>query len=209
MGTTLKFIKSSSGFLLLVALAASCVQSEYTSLVKKELASGVRQDSLIFGIRFGDTRNDFFGKCFDLNQQQLITQGPNGTSVQYLFKDSLVHQRATRLRLLFYPTFDENEKIAEMKMEFSYQGWAPWNRELQSDSLKIKVIDMLSSWYGGNQFINVKLGETDVPIKVDGNRRILIDVKDAQSVRVMVQDLLHPMFQHSITAESSKEAEQK
>ena len=207
MGIMLKSIKSSSFVLLLAAFAASCVQSEYTNLVKKELASGVKQDSLIFGIRFGDTRNDFFGKCFDLNQQHLITQGPNGTSVQYLFKDSLVHEKATRLRLLFYPTFDEEEKIAEMKMEFSYQGWAPWNRELQSDSLKRKVIQMLTRWYGGNEFITVQLGETNVPIKVDGNRRIMIDVKDTQSVRVMVQDLLHPKFQHSITAASKGQEE--
>lgn len=168
-------------------------------MVKQELDKGIRQDSLLFGIEFGDTRNAFYGKCYDLNKDSLITQGPNGTSVQYLFVDSLVHTRPTRMRLLFFPTFDEQEEIAEMKMEFSYQGWAPWNRELQSDSLERKLILLLEKWYEGNPFITANVREMKVPAKVDGNRRILIDIKDAQSVRVMVQDIWHPMFKHSIT----------
>jgi len=173
-------------------------------MVKAELDKGIRQDSLLFGIRFGDTRDDFFGKCYDLNKDSLITQGPNGTSVQYLFIDSLVHSRPTRMRLLFYPTFDQDEKISEMKMEFSYQGWAPWNRELHSDSLEHKLILLLEKWYPGNSFVVADIRNMKVPAKVDGNRRILIDVKDAQSVRVMVQDIRHPKFMHSITKDEGQ-----
>jgi len=200
-----KCIKSTGSFFALLLFFAGCVRSEYTKLVTEELEKGVRQDSLLFGIRLGDSQEDFFGKCYDLNQQQLITQGPSGSSVQYLFSDSSVHNQATRMRLLFYPTFDEKARIAEMKMEFSYQGWAPWNRALQSDSLQVKIMQMLELWYGGNEFIMVKLQGADVPVKVDGNRRILLDVKDAQSVRVMVQDMLHPMFAHSITLSKKEE----
>jgi hypothetical protein len=177
----------------------ACVQSDYTKLVKQELASGIRKDSLLFGIRFGDTRNDFFGKCFDLNKQRLVTQGPNSSSVQYMFSDSLYHKRPTEIRMLFYPSFDSKDVINEMIMEFNYSGWAPWNRPLQSDSLKVKTMELLMKWYGGNNFITANVDKSSFPVKLDGNRRILVEIKDVQSVVVKVQDILHPQFMHSIT----------
>ena len=112
---------------------SSCFQSDYTKLVKSELDKGIRRDSILLGIQFGDTRNDFFGKCFDLNKQQLATQGPRGLAVQYLFNDSLVHATPTEIKLLFEPFFDQMDAISDMDLEFSYLAWAPWNRNLQSD----------------------------------------------------------------------------
>ena len=53
-------------------------------------------------------------------------------------------------------------------------------------------------WYGGNDFIIVKLSDADTPVKVDGNRRIMVRIKDAQSVLVKVEDILHPKFKHSV-----------
>lgn len=194
-----KFIESISfGFFWLVII--SCGQSDYTRLVKSELEKGVRQDSILLGIRFGDTQQDFFGKCFDLNQQHLVTQGPVGLSVRYDFLDSLVHKKPTDVVLLFSPTFDSTTRISEIKMELSYKGWAPWNRPLQSDSLKEKVQALLMKWYGGNDFVLAQVGPDKLPVKVDGNRRLLLRIKDAQSVEVFAQDLLHPAFMHSVTA---------
>lgn len=192
-----------TGCLLVIAtcstLCFSCFQSDYTKLVKAELAKDVRKDSVLLGIHLGDTRNVFYGKCFDLNKQKLITPGSGTRSVQYFFTDSLFHDRPTEVRLLFYPTFDDKDVIAEMRMEFSYTGWSPWNRPLQSDSLKVKVMKMLMNWYKGNPFVNAHVNERDMPVKVDGNRRIILFVKDQQAVDVKVQDLLHPYFRHSIT----------
>jgi hypothetical protein len=154
----------------------------------------------LLGISLGETRNVFYGKCFDLNKLKLITPG-QGVSVMYLFTDSLVHEKPTEVRVLFYPTFDEQNVIAEVKMEFSYPGWAPWNRSLQSDSLEQKVEKLLMQWYKGNAFVHAHVNDKEMPVKVDANRRILVEVKDAKAVQVRVQDLLHPYFMHSISKE--------
>lgn len=182
---------------LLSAVFSGCFQSDYTKLVKSELAKGIRQDSLLFGIKFGDTRNDFYGKCFDLNKQRLVTQGPANNSVQFLFTDSLYHHQPTDIRLLFFPNYDEDQVIAEMSMEFSYLAWAPWNKLYQSDSLEIKTKKLLVHWYQGNEFVTAKVNDIDIPVKLDANRRILVYIKDAQSVGVKIQDISHPMFKHS------------
>lgn len=175
-----------------------CFESDYTKLVKSELAKGIREDSLLLGIKFGDTQNDFYGKCFDLNKQRLVSQGPGNNSVQYLFKDSLVHDKPTEMRLLFFPNYDEKQKIAEMNMEISYPGWAPWNKAYQSDSLKEKTLELLMLWYKGNEFVTANVNDVKMPVKLDGNRRLLVYTKDAQSVVVKVQDITHPRFKHSI-----------
>jgi hypothetical protein len=166
--------------------------------VKAELAKGERKDSLLFNVKFGNSKDEFFGRCFDLNRQQLVTEGPGNSSVQYLFKDSLVHEKATSIRLLFMPSYDETDKIKEMNMEFSYTAWAPWNRQYQSDSLKNKVMKLLMKWYKGNEFITAKVGEEEVPVKLDGNRRILVIIRNEQHVLVKVQDILHPSFKHKL-----------
>ena len=134
----------------------------------------------------------------DLNQQKLVTQGPKGITVQYSFTDSLVHSGPTPMRLLFTPFFDEQEKISNMSLEFSYSGWAPWNKHLQSDSLIGNVKKLAMAWYKGNEFIMASVGGKDVPVKLDGNRRVTAYTLDAQSVVLEVQDILHPKFSHSI-----------
>lgn len=192
-----KCIRYPLKMVVLGAVLSGCFQSDYTKLVKSELAKGIRQDSLLFGIQFGDTRNDFYGKCFDLNKQRLVTQGPGNNSVQFIFKDSIIHDRPTDMRLLFFPNYADNEEIVEMNMEFSYPGWAPWNKAYQSDSLKIKTMELLMHWYKGNAFVDATVNDTKMPVKLDANRRILLYIKDAQSVAVKIQDISHPRFKHS------------
>lgn len=200
MGANWKFLKYSISYLSICVTLSGCFQSEYTRLVKAELAKGVRNDSLLFGIRFGDTRNEFYGKCFDLNKQQLVTAGA-GNNVEYVFSDSLFHRNPTNISLLFYPSFDQNDKITNMKMQFSYRAWAPWNRDMQSDSLLGKTQKILMNWYGGNNFILANVGGKQMPVKLDGNRRILVYTWDMKSVSVEVQDILNPVFKHASRSE--------
>jgi hypothetical protein len=204
MTITLKSLKYPISLILLAFTLTGCFQSDYTKLVKSELAKGIRKDSVLLGIKLGDTRNEFYGKCFDLNKQRLVTEGPNGATVQYLFRDSLVHDSTTSLRLLFIPAFDQNDVINEMNLEFSYPAWAPWNEQYHADKLKEKVLKILMIWYKGNEFVIAKINDTDVPVKVDGNRRMLVYIKDAQNVVVKVQDILHPEFMHSISSGQAK-----
>ena len=85
-----------------------------------------------------------------------------------------------------------------MDLKFNYVAWAPWNRQYQSDSLKIKIIKMLEQWYEGNKFVVAHVGGKDIPVKVDGNRRILVLEEAPQTVVVKVQDILHPKYQDTI-----------
>ncbi|MTI39604.1 hypothetical protein [Fulvivirga lutimaris] len=187
-----------SGVMIMLVFA-SC-ESEYTRLVKRELEKEQRLDSILFDLNFGDPRSRFYQRCLELNRQTLVTQGPSNSSVQYIFQDSLFHEEPTPMRLLFYPEFDVEDKLSGMNMEFSYMAWAPWNRELQSDYLQPKVIEMIESWYNGNKFIETEVRGANLKVKVDGNRRVLVYIKDTQTVVVKVQDLLHPQFKHSISS---------
>ncbi len=193
-----KFLKYPISFAWLGFLLSGCFQSDYTKLVKSELANGIRIDSLVFGINFGDTRNEYFGKCFDLNKQKLVTQGPYGGTVEYRFTDSLFHDQPTDMKMLFIPAFDKDDIIIEMNLEFSYPGWAPWNEQYQSDKLKERVLKMLSYNYKGNAFVTVTINGNEYPIKLDGNRRMIVYIKDEQNVVVKIQDILHPKYKHSI-----------
>jgi hypothetical protein len=57
---------------------------------------------------------------------------------------------------------------------------------------------LLMKWYKGNEFITAKVGEEEVPVKLDGNRRILVIIRNEQHVLVKVQDILHPSFKHKL-----------
>lgn len=184
--------------IIIFIFLGGCLESEYTRLVKAEMDKEVRQDSLFFGIYLGDKSNDFYRKCYELNKRRLVAQGPSNSSVQYVFMDSAYHETPTPIRMLFYPKFDKNMVINSMDLEFSYNGWAPWNDKFQADDLKPVVLQMLMDWYGGNDFIDVEINNNELPVKVDGNRRILVFLKDTQSVVVRIQDILHPDYQHSI-----------
>lgn len=193
-----RFLKCLSSATLLWFCLSGCVQSDYTRLVKSELAKGIRRDSLLLGVKFGNSKDEFFGKCFDLNRQHLVTEGPGNASVQYLFTDSLFHEQPTQIRLLFMPKYDQSDKINEMNLEFAYVAWAPWNKQYQSDILTEKVKKILLNWYKGNEFVTAEIGDEEIPVKLDGNRRILVFVQSEQHVLVKIQDILHPTFKHKL-----------
>ncbi len=196
---TWKFLKYASSIFTMCLILSGCFQSDYTKLVKSELSKGIRMDSIVFGINLGDTNDEYFGKCYDLNKQHMITAGPYSGTVQYDFVDSLVHDQPTSMRMLFIPVFDKNNKIIEMNLEFSYPSWAPWNELFQSEKLKEKVLKLLMLGYKGNEFVTATINSKDYPIKLDGNRRMVVYIKDEQNVVVKIQDILHPKYQHSIT----------
>ncbi|MCB0840801.1 MAG: hypothetical protein KDD99_29235 [Bacteroidetes bacterium] len=174
-------------FLLLIAgiIISGCgFQSEYTRLVTRELASGVRNDSLFLGIHFGMTSKEFYLHCWDLNEKQLVRQGNRNMTVEYQVED-LEYPASMN----FYPDFHE-DKIYEMPVSFMYLAWAPWNQEMSSDSLQEDVMALLMDWYGGNPFIKVEHPQKGaVHVKVDGNRRILIQ-KEEVEVEVRFTDML-------------------
>jgi len=173
------------GIALLVATLSSCTKkAEYEQWVEQELASGERQDSLFLGIKMGMTSKDFYAHCWELNKQGVIRQGSENMSVEYQLDDKLKHSATMN----FYPNF-HNNAIYEMPVTFKYTAWAPWNKELQADSLQAEVLQLMQGWYG-EKFMNVTHPQHGTAyVRVDGNRRISIFKKDDSRVVAMFTDL--------------------
>ena len=64
-----------------IVLLTSC-QSEYTKLVNKELASGVKNDTILFDLSFGNTKKEFYEICWELNKNGIATHGENNNYVK-------------------------------------------------------------------------------------------------------------------------------
>ena len=180
-------------------LLSSC-KSEYTRAVEKGLASEKIIDSLIFGMRIGQTKKDFYSICWELNKQQLISEGPGNMSAKYIEPLDSTKDKTLRKEMLFYGIFDENDNMYGMYMTYSYIAWAPWLKHLQSSAL----VDDLKSYYRvnypGNDFIEFPLKELGINAfaKIDGNRQILIYPKDAKDVVVKIEDLRHTLKKNTI-----------
>ena len=168
-------------------MVASCTQkSEYDRLVEKELASNVRQDSLFLGINFSMNSKEFYTHCWELNKQRVFTNGVGNMSVKY----ALPNQLSFPASMNFYPKFGK-DKIFEMPVDFQYNEWALWDKEMSNEVLLEDVRKLLEEWYGG-EFIEVESndGTMKILVKVDGNRRIRLWKHNVSTVRAIFTDLL-------------------
>lgn len=178
--------------LLFAAASLAGCKSEYQQYVDEELASGVSQDSLIFGMRMGQTKKDFFTICWELNKQKLISQGTGNTTARYITdRDTAGNKTLWSKDMLFYGIFDENDIMQGMQMTYSYMAWAPWNRDKQSDSLLLRLRDEYIQGYPGNPFIEIAIKDSEYTalVKIDGNRQILMYPKNDKDVVVKIEDL--------------------
>lgn len=196
MTKKLNFILLKGSILFIFAIAGilliSCTKSKYASLVKSEMGKGVVYDSLIFGMKFGETKQDFFDQCWKLNNKGIIMQGPQNNFVKYDLvpkeKDSTINS----ITMLFYGVFNKEKIMTGMDMKFYYIAWSLWNKSLHSVKLVPVVRDSLKSWFPGNDFITVpsKKPKGDIYVKVDGNRRIVIKpLENTKEVHVRIDDL--------------------
>ncbi len=186
-------------FVILI-FAACGKKSKYDRLVKKELASGVRYDSLFLGINFGMTSKAFYNHCWELNKLGLIRQGTSNLSVLYNFE-----YLKYPAEMNFYPTFHE-DKIYEMPVSFKYNAWSPWNKHLSSDSLQLDVLNLYKEWYG-NDFIEVNHSRRGKAfVKVDGNRRISIFTKGEIEVQAIFTDM---SLEDAVKKENDKKGNDK
>jgi len=159
---------------------------KYQSLVQVELASSHRVDSLFLGISLGMTPRDFYLHCWDMNKKGLFTDGESNTAVTYKLPQGLKFPASMN----FYPEFSDG-RISRMGVSFRYDGWAPWNKHMNSDSLREDVKHLLQEWYPkGNPFIRMEDKERGVIyVKVDGNRRMIVGCYDNVYVKVVYTDL--------------------
>ena len=175
---------------LVITLAVSlsfigCKQeADYQQIVERELSQEGRNDSLFLGYHFGMTKQEFFDHSWKLNSQKKVQDGAGSASVRYEVED--LKYRAHKL---FYPTFYEG-KIYKMPVKYRYNGWAPWNKDYWSDSLKVDVLRKFREEYP-NEFVEMKHPELGVPshIMVDKNKRIAIYELNDEEVAVDYVDL--------------------
>ena len=175
--------------LLSLLLFVGCNQSpykKYESLVKAELASNNHADSLFLGVSLGMTSREFYMHCWDMNKKGIFTDGESNTAVLYKMREGLKFPASMN----FYPNFT-NDRVSRMGVSFRYDGWAPWNKHMNSDTLRADVIQLLEKWYpNGNPFIRMEDVERGViHVKVDGNRRIIVGSYDNTYVKVVYTDL--------------------
>lgn len=173
-------------FLIFGCVISGCSpKTKYERMLKKELASGVRYDSLFMGIYLGMPEKDFYTHCWELNRQGLIRQGTRNMTVEYQLKNELRHPAT----MDFYPGFVQS-KIYEMPVRFLYNGWAPWNKTLSADSLQTEVLKWYEKQYG-NGFVEVLHPKRGIAyVKVNGNRQISIFKEDEIHVWAVFTDML-------------------
>ncbi len=192
-------INRASGFLIcsiFIFILYSCNgRVEYQRLKESELASGIRHDSLFFGLYFGMTEKEFFRVCWDLHKKGVMREGTSGASVYYPIKSFRYPASMD-----FYPIFYEDQIVA-IPATITYNSWAPWNTHLHAENLQKEVLDIMTEWYGPG-FIEVKnpsaMGGTAF-VKVDGNRQVTIYYHDNTKVKVNIVDLISKKKRESVT----------
>ena len=168
--------------LLALVLAGGCGQpSEYDRVVRRELASGALHDSLFLSYRLGMSRQAFYDSSWALNRGGVVMQGPRNEHIQFKLPDALPFEAT----MLFYADFHA-DSVFQVRVEFSYDGWAPWAPRLSSDSLVLDVVHLLETWYGEGFF---EVSGTEW-VKVDGNRRIVAAKRSDMDVAAVFTDLV-------------------
>jgi hypothetical protein len=176
-----------SGFfmLALLFLFACDTKMHYDKLEARELASGIRNDSLFLGLYFGMTRDSFYAHCWKLYERGVMKEGMSGNTIYYPLKTFKYPASMD-----FFPLFHK-EKIVSLPITLRYDSWAPWHKHLFASELKKEAAAMIKEWYGG-EFIKVKMPtaiDGHALAKVDGNRRIRIYCTDDTKVHVDFVDL--------------------
>jgi hypothetical protein len=183
-------MKTAAGILVVLLMLTACKQKtdieKYNDLVKKELASNKKVDSIFFGIYLGMPGKDFYTHCWEMNKKEILMDGKGNNYVLYKLKNELKYPAS----LNFYPDFNNNV-IWRMRANVEYEGWSPWTKYLGADSLMQDVLKMCRTWYSeGNPFIRLRDEKQRINyIKVDGNRKITIRKADDVIVRIDFTDL--------------------
>lgn len=174
-------------FLLWLSFISCEIKTDYQQLVEREYQEGAENDSLFLGYHFGMTKQQFFDHSWKLNKQKLVWQGESNRSIRYE-----VDYLKSRAKMNFYPVF-RNDSIFSMPVQYSYSGWAPWNKDLWADSLEQDLMEHFQQKFGYD-FQRMEHPEKKKPayITIEGNKRIAIfqpDNHNNQIVALVYTDL--------------------
>ncbi|MEY3643437.1 MAG: hypothetical protein RLZZ207_131 [Bacteroidota bacterium] len=161
-----------------------------------------KTDSLFLGFNLGMAQKDFFDQCTELNKQQKITQGPGGTtSVEHKIKGTY----GADVSMRFFPTFIKKQ-MYEMPVTYTYDSWAPWNKEYSSTVLLPKILESYKATYGGDFKVVNDRYRGKIYYRMDGKRRINLFIKDEQYVQAIFTDM---EVEERLKAEFEKSQSQK
>jgi hypothetical protein len=169
----------------LLLISGCSPKAKYDRMMKRELARGVRCDSLFMGLYLGMPEKDFYTRCWELNKKGLIKQGEGNLSVEYKMEQELKHSASMN----FYPKFSDG-KISEMPVKYKYAGWAPWTKDLSSEKLQLDLVKSYENIYGKGFMTVSNRFYGNAYVKIDGNRQISIYRMDDLYVYAIFTDLL-------------------
>ena len=180
--------------LILVLILNNCDQSEYKKLVRNELKKNVKNDSLFLNLKFGERNEDYLDKIWELNKKGIISQadGEYGT-LRYPLKLNKSKNNIGDINMDFFPRFNNKKRLDKLTIKFSHEAWAPWNKELFSNKLIVKVMDTIIKWYKGNDFLeaynDINNKKSSIFYKVDGNRQFKVYFVEDHEVIAEVEKL--------------------
>lgn len=181
-------------FLSIIGFSLACeIESEYSKLLKNELKSGKLYEDLVLGMKMGQTKDDFYKICADLNKKKLITSGSRNLYPEYILYPKETVEKGKKIRMSFMGIFNNDRIMKGMDIRFNYYTWIDWKKEFHSDHLIKEIKDTLLLWYPGNNFIEIDLKldskNNFAYVKVDGNRQITMYKIDARDVAVKIEDV--------------------
>ena len=165
-------------------------QSEYTKVLKRELENKNEFNDLIFDMKIGQSRQDYFDICYKLNKKKLIVSGERSLNPELILKPKNDLVKGSNIKMSFNGIFNEKKIMRGMEMRFYFTGWSSWNKDLSSDNLLNQLKDTLREWFPGNDFFKVKFeNNLSTEVKIDGNRRILAYLANSKDVAVRIEDM--------------------
>ena len=165
-------------------------QSEYTKVLKRELENKNEFNDLIFDMKIGQSRQDYFDICYKLNKKKLIVSGERSLNPELVLKPKNDLVKGSNIKMSFNGIFNEKKIMRGMEMRFYFTGWSSWNKDLSSDNLLIQLKDTLREWFPGNDFFKVNFDNNlSTEVKIDGNRRILAYLVNSKDVAVRIEDM--------------------
>ena len=177
--------------IIIFSLIVGCQRkSEYSAILTRELEKENEFNDLIFDMKIGQSRQDYFDICYQLNKQKKIISGERSLNPELILKSKNGSTKGSNIKMSFNGIFNEKKTMRGFEMRFYFTGWSNWNKDLSSENLLFQLKDTLRKWFPGNDFFKVNFeNNLSAEVKIDGNRRILAYKVNSKDVAVRIEDM--------------------
>jgi len=173
----------------MVTISSCSEKIKYGDLVSNELAKGIRYDSLIYGIHFGMTNEEFGDYCAEMNRKKIFMPNQNGSAVSLELQNGF----NSPVYIEFFPRFENGIKITKLEAILNYRDFSYYNKNYAIENLIIETKTNFEKGYGGNKFFEMPHENNLLKyqyIKIDGNRKIVLSPNfDGQKLNIEFEDL--------------------